>query len=79
MLRRTVFSNIIENMSTEAKKLRKSLQRRKHTIFQKAYELGKFHGVEVAVTIYGQGRFYTFRTTDHPSWPPSMKQIVMYN
>jgi hypothetical protein len=52
------------------------LRRRKHTLFKKAYDLGREYLVDVAVVIYQEGRYYTFRTLDQKSWPPSMEEIV---
>jgi hypothetical protein len=43
---------------------------------QKVYELGKYDGVDVARILRHNGRLFTYRSIDHESWPPSMKEIV---
>ena len=53
-----------------------NLGRRKKTLLKKAYELGKYDGVDVAVIIRQNGKFFTYRSVDHKSWPPSMEEIV---
>jgi hypothetical protein len=53
-----------------------NLRRRKKTLFKKVYELGKYDGVDVALIVHQNGRFFTYRSIDLESWPPSMKEIV---
>jgi hypothetical protein len=36
----------------------------------------EYDGIEVALIIRQNGRFFTYRSVDHESWPPSMKEIV---
>ena len=52
------------------------MRRRKETLFKKAYELGKHDGVDVALILRQNGRFFTYKSVDHETWPPSMKEIV---
>lgn len=52
------------------------LRRRKATLFKKAWDLGRECNVDVAVIICQRGRYYTFRSLDNKSWPPSMIEIV---
>lgn len=52
------------------------IRKRKKTVFQKAYELGKFPEIEIAIIIFQNGRYFTFNSTKDESWPPSMKEIV---
>ena len=53
-----------------------NLRRRKETLFKKVYELGKYDGVDVALILHQNGRFFTYRSMDLESWPPSIKEIV---
>jgi hypothetical protein len=53
-----------------------NLRRRKETLFKKVYELGKYDGVDVALILRQNGRYFTYRSIDLESWPPSMKEIV---
>jgi hypothetical protein len=45
-------------------------------LIKKAYELGEFDGIDVALIICKHGRYITHRSRDHASWPPSMAEIV---
>ena len=60
----------------KSKRRSENLGRRKKTVIKKAYELGKYDGVDVALIIRQNGQFFTYRSIDHESWPPSMKEIV---
>ena len=60
----------------KSKRRLENLGRRKKTLFKKAYELGEYDGIDVALIIRQNGRFFTYRSIDHESWPPSMKDIV---
>jgi hypothetical protein len=53
-----------------------NLGQRKKTLLKKAHELGKYDSVDVAVIIRQNGKFFTYRSVDHKSWPPSMEEIV---
>jgi hypothetical protein len=59
-----------------SKRRSENLGRRKKTLLKKVYELGECDGIEVALIIRQNGRFFTYRSVDHESWPPSMKEIV---
>ena len=63
-------------MANEKKQKREMMRKRKHSLFKKAYELGKLCDADVAVIVRINSRFYTYRSTDKKSWPPSMEQIV---
>jgi hypothetical protein len=60
----------------DRKRREEKLNRRIKTITKKVYELGKYDNVEVVLFIIKNDRFTTYRSVDHESWPPSMKQIV---
>lgn len=65
-------------MSDKVAKKRRSerIRNRKATVFQKAFELGEFPEIEIAVIIYQNGQYFTYNSTANNSWPPSMKEIV---
>jgi hypothetical protein len=50
----------------ENSRLRKAenLRRRKETLLKKAYELGKDYGVDVALILRQNGRYFTYRSVD---------------
>jgi len=60
----------------KSKRRSENLGRRKKTVLKKVYELGEYDGVDVALIIRQNGRFFTYRSINHESWPPSMKEIV---
>jgi SRF-type transcription factor (DNA-binding and dimerisation domain) len=68
------------NSKRKGKSLRQkeiaNLGRRKRTVLKKVYELGEYDGVDVALILRHNGRLFTYRSIDHESWPPSMKEIV---
>jgi SRF-type transcription factor (DNA-binding and dimerisation domain) len=62
--------------NTKSKRRSENLGRRKKTLLKKVYEFGEYDGIEVALIIRQNGRFFTYRSVDHEFWPPSMKEIV---
>jgi hypothetical protein len=58
------------------KRKMEKLRRRKRCVVKKAYELGELCDIDIAVIIRKNGRYYTYRSVDDDSWPPSMCQIV---
>lgn len=58
------------------KRKAESIERRKKTLIKKAYELGEFDGIDVALIICKHGRYTTYRSTERETWPPSMAEIV---
>jgi hypothetical protein len=58
------------------KRKNEGIKRRKDTLIKKAYELGGFDGIEVALIICKYGQYTTYRSRDHASWPPSRAEIV---
>ncbi|KAH8595103.1 hypothetical protein B0O99DRAFT_686962 [Bisporella sp. PMI_857] len=59
------------------KRKRKSegINRRKDTLIKKAYELGEFDGIDVALIICKHSRYTMYNSRNHASWPPSMAEI----
>jgi SRF-type transcription factor (DNA-binding and dimerisation domain) len=75
------FNNLNLAMSKIPKGKSERLNRRKDTLIKKAYEMGFFCDVDVALVlrIRKTGRIITFNTIDSKSsesWPPSKEQIV---
>jgi putative salt-induced outer membrane protein YdiY len=58
------------------KRKNEGINRRKDTLIKKAYELGELDGIDVALIICKHGRYTTYRSRDHASWPPSIVEIV---
>ncbi|KAG9247663.1 hypothetical protein BJ878DRAFT_400990, partial [Calycina marina] len=57
------------------KRENEGINRRINTLVKKAYELGGFDGIDLALFICKHGRYTTYRSRDHASWPPSMAEI----
>jgi hypothetical protein len=53
-----------------------NLRRRKETLFKKVYKLGKYDGVNVALILRQNGQYFTYRSINLESWPPSIKEII---
>jgi hypothetical protein len=58
------------------KRKNEGINKRKDTLIKKAYELGEFDRIDVALIVYKHGRYTTYRSRDHASWPPSTTEIV---
>jgi hypothetical protein len=65
-----------DNEGKRRKRKNEGINRRIETLITKAYEIGKFDGVDVALTICKHGRYTTYNSKVHASWPPSMAEIV---
>jgi hypothetical protein len=63
-------------VTNNCKRRTDNVGRRKKTLLKKAHKLGKYDGVDVAVIIRQNGKFFTYRSVDHKSWPPSIEEIV---
>ena len=69
--------NSARQVGVDQKRAKRDMYRkRKSTLVKKAYELGKLCEVDVAVIICRNGRYFTYRSLDQQSWPPSMESIV---
>jgi hypothetical protein len=66
----------IDKSKRKRNRKEENLTCRKKTILKKVYELGVDYDVDVALILHKYGRFLTYRSIDHESWPPSIKQIV---
>jgi hypothetical protein len=64
------------NEVIKRKRKNEGVDRRKDTLVKKAFELGEFYGVDVALIICNHGRYTAYRSRDHASWPPSLAEIV---
>jgi hypothetical protein len=58
------------------KRKNEGINRRKDTLIKKAYELGEFDSIDVALIICKHGRYITYRSRDYVSWPLSIAKIV---
>ncbi len=65
-----------DNKGKRRKRKNEGINRRIKTLITKAYEIGKFDGVDVALTIYKHSRYTTYYSKVYVSWPLSMAEIV---
>jgi hypothetical protein len=65
-----------DNEGKRRKRKNKRINRRIETLITKAYKIGKFDGVDVALTIYKHGRYTIYKSKVHALWPLSMAEIV---
>lgn len=63
-------------MINAIKQRREMMRRREHSLFKKAYELGKLCDADVAVIVCKNGRFYIYKSIDQKALPPPMEQIA---
>jgi len=63
-------------MDAENKRKNEGINRRKDTLVKKAYKLGQFDGVDVALIICKHGWYTTYRSRDHKTWLLSIAEIV---
>jgi len=52
--------------------------RRRSNLLKKADQLARLCNADLALIICKNGRYYTYRSTDRESWPPSIKEIVCF-
>ena len=65
-----------DNEGKRRKRKNEGINRRIETLITKAYEIGKFDGVDITLTICKHGRYTTYHSKVHASWPPSIAEIV---
>jgi hypothetical protein len=53
-------------------------RRRKRTLIKKAHEYGELSGADIAFFIYQSGHWFTYRSTNRQSFPPSWDEIVSF-
>ena len=58
------------------KRRNESLRRRIETLLIKAHEIWDIYGVDVAMILKNNSQYYTYRSIDRPTWPPTMAEIV---
>jgi hypothetical protein len=61
------------------KNKREQLRRGKRTLVKQAHKLATVHNVDIAIIMHKNGQYFTYRSVDRESWPPTMKQIVRRN
>ena len=63
-------------MPYAAKAKAQQFARRKPNLIKKADQLARLCHADAALIIGRNGRYYTYRSTDHEHWPPTISEIV---
>jgi hypothetical protein len=64
-------------MTTKLKRATdEKFHKRTNSIFKKGDELRSLCEVDVYILLHRKGRYYAYKSTDQPSWPPSLEKIV---
>ena len=66
-------------MPYAAKAKTQQFTRRKSNLVKKADQLARLCHADLALVIRKNGRYYTYRSTDHERWPPTITEIVRIN
>jgi hypothetical protein len=74
-------SNYLEtySMTYAAKAKTQQFITRKSNLVKKADQLARLCHADLALIIRKNGRYYTYRSTDHERWPPTITEIVRMN
>jgi hypothetical protein len=67
------------SMTYAAKAKTQQFTRRKSNLVKKADQLARLCYTDLALIIRKNGRYYTYRSTDHERWPPTITEIVRMN
>jgi hypothetical protein len=59
-----------------AKHRSESLRRRIKSLLIKAHEIWDIYGVDIAMVLKNNSQYYTYRSIDKSTWPPTMAEIV---
>jgi hypothetical protein len=51
-------------------------RKRKNNIVKKGDELRLLCEADVFILLHRKGRYYTYKSTDQPSWPPTLEKII---
>ena len=62
------------SLKKEKNKKKEKARKRRKTLIKKAYKLAKLYNIDVALIVYKNSRYHTYRSIE--SWLPCMKQIV---
>lgn len=66
-------------MPYAAKAKTQQFTRRKSNLMKKADQLARLCHADLALVIRKNGKYYTYRSTDHERWPPNITEIVRMN
>jgi SRF-type transcription factor (DNA-binding and dimerisation domain) len=56
--------------------VREKFRKRSSSWFRKGNELAQMTGADIYIVICHGNKYYTYKSTDRPGWPPSEQDIV---
>ena len=65
-----------DSMPYATKAKSQQFTRRKASLVKKADQLARLCHADLALIIRKNGKYYTYRSTDHDRWPPTITEIV---
>ena len=71
-----ILENVHQNIPYAVKAKNQQFTRRKSSLMKRTDQLVRLCNVDLALIIYKNGKYYTYRSTDHESWPPTITDIV---
>ena len=61
---------------TNQRVVREKFRKRSSSWFRKGNELAQMTGADIYIVIRQGNKYYTYKSTDQPGWPPSEQDIV---
>lgn len=71
-----ILENVHYNMTYTAKAKSQQFTRRKSSLVKRADQLVRLCNIDLALIIRKNGKYYTYRSTDQESWPPTITDLV---
>jgi len=69
-----IYSMAIQRSDRRA--VREKFRKRSSSWFRKGNELAQVTGADIYIVIRHGNKYYTYKSTDRPGWPPSEQDIV---
>jgi len=66
----------LREQATLRRTAREQFRRRRYTFLKSASAISTDCQADVYVVVFRHGKYFTFKSTDRPSWPPSQEEIV---
>ena len=61
---------------SDRRAVREKFRKRSSSWFRKGNELAQMTGADIYIVIRHGNKYYTYKSTDRPGWPPSEQDIV---
>ena len=67
------------NHQNKRRIVREKFRKRSSSFFRKANELSQVAEADIYVVIRRDDKYYIYKSTDRPGWPPSQQDIVSHS